>query len=536
MIYGIDDACAFADEKGITIMPNTANGMFVHPGEAIMTISGSAQEIVFAEESIIGKLAKTSGIATAAAKAVHTAGGRVELVCGSFKKIPFENRAKARKALECAGVMSRIAPAPFIYLDKNYVRMLGGIQEALAAAKEIETDARAVQVFGFSGNVGEDAVLAAKNGADILMIDTGNRGDIDEVLTALSREGLRDRVRVAFAGNVTLDDVDALAEKDIDILCIGKAIVDAPLMDMRLSVMNEEDVSSFKTPMHLLNKTEINIEHIEMNKVNLSDVADIVSDVLGLNKEEVFVIDVRDTFLTIDVLKSTLDGAQVIEKEREIIERLSNLEGLTVFDDTCVTSEGILGLIAHDHGFFEEEKESISRIVFAVNEAALKRALVIPTGFELQKDMIKDTNSSYLKQKLEERGYKVDIAQPAEDSIQGIAGALYKGVNEGYATIFTTGGVGAEDKDFTVESVQELDPNALTPWLTRFRAGHGRHKKSGVRIAVGEVDNTLIISLPGPNDEVQAAYESIEDHLQERDKYFIARTIAMTLRRKNESR
>ena len=529
-LYGVDDACAIADEYGITVMPNTADGMFVHPGETIMTVCGSAQEIAFAEENIIGKMAKASGIATAASSAVHTAKGRVELVCGSFKKVPSDIRMQARKAIESVGVMSRVASAPFVYLDKNYVRMLGGIQKALEATKDLDVNARAIQIFGYTGDVGQDAILAVECGADVLMIDTGKREDIDRVLEALSHEDLRGQVKIAFAGDVELKDIDELADKDIDRLCIGKALIDAPLLDMRLSVISEEDVSSQEMPTHLLNKTEINIENIELNKANLSEVARVVAEVLGFEQEEVLVIDVRDTYLTIDILKNVLDMEQFVEKEQEIIDHLKELDGITVCDDTRVTSEGVLGLIAYDHGFLEEEKELVSRIVSAANEAALKRILVIPTGFELQKDMIEDTNSAFLKQKLESRGYKVDIDQPAEDSIEGIVGALYRGVNSGYSTIFTTGGVGAEDKDFTVEAVQVLDEAALTPWLARFRAGHGRHKKSGVKIAVGEVDNTLIISLPGPNDEVRVAYESIEDCFAERDKYKIARNIAMSLR------
>jgi nicotinate-nucleotide pyrophosphorylase (carboxylating) len=44
-------------------------------------------------------------------------------------------------------------------------------------------------------------------------------------------------VQVAFGGGVTLDDVDALKALDLDILDIGRHIVDAPLLDMRLDIV-----------------------------------------------------------------------------------------------------------------------------------------------------------------------------------------------------------------------------------------------------------------------------------------------------------
>jgi nicotinate-nucleotide pyrophosphorylase len=55
--------------------------------------------------------------------------------------------------------------------------------------------------------------------------------------------------------------------------------------------------------------------------------------------------------------------------------------------------------------------------------------------------------------------------------------------------------------------------------LVRFRGAPqqvrtGRHKKDGVKIAVGEYNGTLIISLPGPNDEVKASLEPIVNGLK----------------------
>jgi nicotinate-nucleotide pyrophosphorylase len=54
---------------------------------------------------------------------------------------------------------------------------------------------------------------------------------------ALKDHGLRSRVKVAFAGGVQLGDIEQLAEIGIDIVDIGRPIVDAPLLDMRLDVV-----------------------------------------------------------------------------------------------------------------------------------------------------------------------------------------------------------------------------------------------------------------------------------------------------------
>ena len=42
-------------------------------------------------------------------------------------------------------------------------------------------------------------------------------------------------------------------------------------------------------------------------------------------------------------------------------------------------------------------------------------------------------------------------------------------VEAGYGVVVTTGGVGAESKDHTIEALLKVDPQAATPYLTYFR-------------------------------------------------------------------
>ena len=81
-------------------------------------------------------------------------------------------------------------------------------------------------------------------------------------------------------------------------------------------------------------------------------------------------------------------------------------------------------------------------------------------------------------------------------------------VDEGYGLVVTTGGVGAETKDCTIEALQGVDPGATTPYLCRFEKGHGRHAKDGVRIGVGCAGTGILLSLPGPNDEVELGIDA----------------------------
>jgi hypothetical protein len=84
-----------------------------------------------------------------------------------------------------------------------------------------------------------------------------------------------------------------------------------------------------------------------------------------------------------------------------------------------------------------------------------------------------------------------------------------------------------------VEAVLDIDPEAATPYICTFTKGVGRHFKEGVRIAVGEIDDAIVVSLPGRNDEVRASIDLSIDGLSKRPpKAQLAEYLAANLRGK----
>ena len=97
----------------------------------------------------------------------------------------------------------------------------------------------AVTQTGVDVNI-EPATMKIGPDADILMVDTGSREDLQCCLETLRASGCRERVKVAFAGGVQIVEIPELLEFGPDIIGIGREIIDAPLLDMRLDVIGEE--------------------------------------------------------------------------------------------------------------------------------------------------------------------------------------------------------------------------------------------------------------------------------------------------------
>jgi len=225
-------------EIGMSPVGQLGDGSPVDRGTVVTEIAGSPKQIALAEERLIGLLAKPSGIATATARFVARAGGRMRVVSGAWKKLPFSQKEMIRQAIAVGGAAPRIAEWPFLYIDKNFVRMHGGLEQAMAAANRFEAGTRIVQIKGEYGDIGEEAVRVASCGASIVFVDSGQIADARRAISALQARGLRAGVEVAFAGGVQLGDIEALAEIGVDVVDIGRPIVDAPLLDMRLDVID----------------------------------------------------------------------------------------------------------------------------------------------------------------------------------------------------------------------------------------------------------------------------------------------------------
>jgi molybdenum cofactor synthesis domain-containing protein len=194
----------------------------------------------------------------------------------------------------------------------------------------------------------------------------------------------------------------------------------------------------------------------------------------------------------------------------------------------------MLGWIALDK---DQATAALGRSEKMVKEIRLnlsRRAIVFSTGHEVATGQIKDTNTPTIADRLEAEGFTVKRGPTLKDDQVLIAGNLRQAVYEdGYALIITTGGVGAEDKDHTVEALLTLDPEAATPYICTFEKGKGRHAKDGVRIAVGQVEDALLVALPGPNDEVRVSMEVLAKGLKSRPgKNVLAEQIAAGLRDK----
>jgi nicotinate-nucleotide pyrophosphorylase (carboxylating) len=236
VICGVELAGQKASALGCEVLLCGADGDEADAETPILTMRGSAKAVAMAEDCIPGAIAKPSGIARAMRQAQKLAGSRVRVVSGAAKKMPEEIKPQIRRAVHRGGGSGRIADVPFLYLDKNYVRIFGSVRKTLEAVAPMQGYVRAIQLRGLVEDIAAEARSAIELGAEILMVDSGRLEDLDLVAQLVRDAGRREQTTIAFAGDIAMDDIARVAEHDVDILDIGRAILDAPIVDIKFDV------------------------------------------------------------------------------------------------------------------------------------------------------------------------------------------------------------------------------------------------------------------------------------------------------------
>ena len=283
----------------------------------------------------------------------------------------------------------------------------------------------------------------------------------------------------------------------------------------------------------LLGKTELSIHGIILRNANLGEIADVAANVLGLNRNDVLVTDVRGDYLVLDILKKGLDASKLVGKEKDLLTAVSALSGVSLRSDARTESRGLLSWVAADPAVAKEALQDAAGNAQDFRERLGRMVTVFATGAEINDGQVKDTNSPAIRDRLESNGYAVSFGGTLRDDEHFIAGRIRERAEEGFGLVITTGGVGAEVKDKTIEALLVLDPDAATPTIVKYELGVGRHvHKNAVRIGVAKVLDTTVVALPGPTDEVLLGLGALLKGLTEAvsDKGSLAERIATVLR------
>jgi len=231
-----EEVAGFLRRLGFDVKLNVPSGREFGRGAVLMEIEGDLRKLLQVERVVLNLLSHACGVATATRAAVRAATSvnpRVR-VAATRKTLPglryFEKRAVAAGG----GDTHRLSLSDMILLKDNHIRYFGSVRAAVEAARRAASFAVKVEVEVSSP---EEALEAARAGADIVMLDNFTPQQVRRAIELLEGEGLRDRVVVEVSGGVTLENIEEYARAGPDVISLGAITHSARAIDMSLEVV-----------------------------------------------------------------------------------------------------------------------------------------------------------------------------------------------------------------------------------------------------------------------------------------------------------
>jgi nicotinate-nucleotide pyrophosphorylase (carboxylating) len=221
---GLDAASAVFDYLGVDSKTHVDAGGEISAGDTVLTVEGSAREVLRGERVAVNVAGHASGIATKAREAVDNARevSNDVRIAGTRKTTPGLRGIEKRAVVAGGGDTHRLDLSHMVMIKDNHVAEMG-LSGAIEHFRERVSFATKIEV---EVETPADAPRAAAAGADIVLMDNMTPAEVSEAVDALPAETLAEA-----SGGITVADVPDYAKTGVDIISMGALTHSAPALD-----------------------------------------------------------------------------------------------------------------------------------------------------------------------------------------------------------------------------------------------------------------------------------------------------------------
>ncbi len=236
VLAGLSEVTRLSEWYGLSVSTACSDGICHHAGDVIVTLTGQAHTILLLERTLLNILGRMSGIATKARRmqdlvSAINPGCRI----AATRKTAPGLRLMDKKAAMIGGADPHRFSLSDAVLIKDNHRALVKVDEAVRRAKafsayhRIEAEADTI----------DEALMIARAGADIILLDNMTPDQVSEVISLLSENGLREKVIIEVSGGITEDTLALYASLPIDRISMGMLTHTVINADFSLDIMKE---------------------------------------------------------------------------------------------------------------------------------------------------------------------------------------------------------------------------------------------------------------------------------------------------------
>ena len=208
------------------------DGSVAKANQTILEINGNAGDVLTCERTVLNLLSRMCGIATQTnnlKKQIKSAGSKSKVF--ATRKTAPGLRFFDKEAVKIGGgEKHRMTLNEMIMIKDNHLAVGKSIEGILEKAKktggkiEIEVESQ------------KDAILCAKLGADIIMLDNFSPDRIKKTIKKLTELRLRNKVILEASGRINSKNIARYARTNVDMISVGNVTNSVDGIDLSLEI------------------------------------------------------------------------------------------------------------------------------------------------------------------------------------------------------------------------------------------------------------------------------------------------------------
>jgi nicotinate-nucleotide pyrophosphorylase (carboxylating) len=237
VVAGIEEATVLAEYLGLKVKTKVADGEKIKNKQVLIEISGDAQTILSSERTLLNLLSRMSGIATTTRSLTDRLekAGLKTRIAATRKSAPGLLYFDKKAVIFGSGDPHRLHLDDMVLIKDNHLAIVGNIGTAIKKAKANASFTKKIEV---EVTIAEDAVKAAKAGADIVMLDNFSPKQAKEAGETLKKAGFCN-VLLEVSGGITRETMLQYAEANVDIISMGEITHSVKALDISLEIKKD---------------------------------------------------------------------------------------------------------------------------------------------------------------------------------------------------------------------------------------------------------------------------------------------------------
>jgi nicotinate-nucleotide pyrophosphorylase (carboxylating) len=232
---GIKEAEILMKSLGLKVKTLVQDGEKIRPGRRLIKLSGDAGTILSVERTVLNILSRMSGIATTTRNLIEKLQkAKLKVTVASTRKTApglmyFDKKA----VLIGGGDTHRLHLDDMILIKDNHIALAGSIDKAVSRARQKASFSKKIEIEVTNA---EDALKAAKGGADIIMLDNFSPNQARKACALLRKAEGQKRILIEASGGITAESVIRYASTGVDVVSLGEITESAKALNINLEI------------------------------------------------------------------------------------------------------------------------------------------------------------------------------------------------------------------------------------------------------------------------------------------------------------